>query len=528
MSGLDDKQMARFEQLSAQESWTDSEVEELQQLDNLLSGKPPPETDANSPLARALEQQQGDMVTVETPTGPARFTRSGSRVYSPAEAQELGLGGGAADLRARENALNNALAFFGSGGKMLDEIRGAGMAVNAVPEWLARGMTGRSPADAYGETVRGTRKDVSEAVRRSPSANVAGVDLKPVALAGAMAPQLAGGLPASIAGRIAASSAGAAIDELGGSEAETLGGVAGDVARAGATGAALSGAMEGLGVPVRAVGNRVGGAASRAFQALKDQIQAAADKAEASALGQLRQQIGVQGNVMEKVSEVLKNPSLFSPQTVADAQAFVASPEGQTLLNRAVANNLGKAQALIPEEVELRAALSAARAAAQPEAVMSRAVERADLGNVASDLGEKAWNSIGQRAALGLLGGAAGAGYSALTGSDRAASTIGGALVGGIAPGALQFARNQARSPAVQHSALTLARDALGGAMSGFQRAASLVTPAARTQGRTVRPPMAPEEDRGGSLTARLDGQAVRRAMNSDEEDAINSFLQAP
>ncbi|HAM55951.1 MAG TPA: hypothetical protein DCQ64_11285, partial [Candidatus Rokubacteria bacterium] len=46
-----------------------------------------------SPLEKVLAEQKGDVVTVQTPTGPTQFTRDGSPFYSPDEAAQMGQAG---------------------------------------------------------------------------------------------------------------------------------------------------------------------------------------------------------------------------------------------------------------------------------------------------------------------------------------------------------------------------------------------------------------------------------------------------
>ena len=78
-----------------------------------------------SPLEKAMKEQSGEIVTVETPTGPAQFTRDGQRFFSGDELAQMDAG-----PKARESALSGALSFLSGGGPLIDEFKGIEAALN--------------------------------------------------------------------------------------------------------------------------------------------------------------------------------------------------------------------------------------------------------------------------------------------------------------------------------------------------------------------------------------------------------------
>lgn len=444
----------------------------------------PKPADPGSPLERALATQSGDVVTVETPTGPAQFTRTGERFYSPEESARMMDSGGA---RLKERALEEALTYLGSGGKLMDEMAGMTKAVNPLVHlrWLAakaKGQQAPSPSDVYDQARAQAQRDFAAARSKSPDVAVAGLKIKPVEMAGAMTPGLLTPMAAGALGRIATGAYNSAFDELGGSDAQLthgeVGKLAGDVAAAGATGALVSGAAEGVTAPLRWLAGKAGEQANAAKEALRDAIQAARDKAVASAQGKLGNVIMSQNNSAETVLEVLQNPQWFSENVVARAREYINSPHGRELLSRAAANNMEKLWGSIAPEEAARTVLSGARDAALPSAVASATEEAIRPGLLLSDNAKKAWKSIGQRALLAAGGSAAGAVLSEALGYDPRVGGAGGAIVGGIAPGALQFMRNRAAAPAVQYGANRIAQALLTPAAAAVEKTA-LVAPAA-------------------------------------------------
>lgn len=440
---------------------------------------------AGSPLERALQTQQGDVVTVETPTGPAQFTRDGRRVLSAEEAsQQMNAG----EARLKERALEEGVTFFANGGKLADEIAGLGAAQTAVPRFLASKVTGQqamNPLEAYVATRNRVRRDVAGAEKNSPTVEVAGLNVKPVALLGAAAPSLGVGLPETMLGRLGLGAATAAIDEVGASEADLTKGETGqfgkDVVRAGGAGLVAAGAGELATAPLRAIATKASGESALARQALESATQEARDKAARSALGSLGGVVSAQGNAAETIGDILRNPHLYSQNVVLEAYNFMRTPEGQQLMNRAAMNNMERMPGLLSREAEARQVLSAAQASAAPGAVSKEVAAKVAPGAVVSDVGRKFMKSVGQRAALSAGGAGVGALISEATGGDWKTGGAIGAGSGWATPGVLQFMRNQANNPALQTVANRAMADLLELAANTTARGARSVEPMTST-----------------------------------------------
>lgn len=455
-------------------------------LQQALGGGVPtsaPKVEPGMPLDRALKTQQGDVVTVETPTGPAQFTRDGQRVLSAEEAQQQMEGGAA---RLKERALEEGVTFFANGGKLLDELAGLGAAQTAIPRFVASKVTGQqamNPLEAYVQQRNRTRADVAAAERNSPTVNVAGLAIKPVAVAGAVAPSLGVGLPETVLGRLALGGGTAILDEVGASEADLTKGEAGqfgkDVVRAGAGGVLAAGAGELATAPLRAIASRASRESALARQALEGVTQEARDKAARSALGSLGGVVSAQGNAAETIGDIMRNPHLYSQPVVLEAYNFMRSPEGQQLMNRAALNNIERMPGLLAREADARSVLGAAQSAAAPSAVAQEVAQKVAPSAVASDVGKKFMRSVGQRAALSAGGAGVGALISEATGGDWRTGGAIGAGSGWATPGVLQFLRNQSSNPALQTVANRAMADLLELASNATARGARSVEPAA-------------------------------------------------
>ncbi len=418
-----------------------------------------------SPLEKALASQSGEMVTVETPTGPALFDRQGRRVSTGAE---YAAASAPNDAKFKEWLLGGATAFFGSGGKLVDEMRGADAAVKTGLQVAGAGGNPIEPMrKAYNQTRNETRKVVADQQAAHPIASVAG----------AVAPFLAAPSPSTVGGRIVTGGASAGIDELGGSTADDFTGLAKDVLMAGGGGMVLSGAAEGLLAPLRWAARGASKEAGAAADVVQQNLQNTRDAAVRSGTSSLGGITSAQGNAIETALEVVRNPSNFSPQVVAKAQALIDSPEGKLMLDRAAENAMEKLPGLFGRETGARGALAQAMGAAQPGVVASEAAQRVAPGAVASDVGGKFMSSVGQRAAMSLVGGAAGNFAADQLGMDRSMGTLGGVGFGFATPGVLQFARNTFKSPAVQSAANRVASDVFSGAAGVGSRGARSLEP---------------------------------------------------
>lgn len=458
-----------------------------------------------TPLDKALKAQTGDVVTVDTPTGPAKFTRSGSRFMTGDElstAMKSGPGPG-------ERVLEGALSFLSGGGPLLDEMAGYSKAIDprVGMKHLAGKVTGDaapSPLEVYRRARDSARRDVSMATRNaSPVADVMGLKVPVLPALGAIAPTLATGNPATVLGRIGLSGVLGAEQAVGGSQADlTRGEVADfgkDVLVGGGAGLAAGGAAEGLSAPFRMLSGKLGTLAGEAKDAVAAATQKTKDEAVKSAVGGLGRVVATQGNSMETVLEALRNPQWFDDATVQAAYRLAESPEGKVLLSRAAQNNMAKLTQSLNAEDAARQALDAAKSAAAPSAVASEVAAKTAPSAILSDVGGKAWKSIGQRALLGAAGSGLGAGAAWLTGADPKVGAGIGASAGFMPQGALQFMRNQAASPTVRYGATSLIGRLLESEAGGVAKGAAMVSP--------------------------LGQQGARETADEREEASISAFL---
>lgn len=426
---------------------------------------------AGSPLEKALAEQKGEMVTVKTPTGDALFNRQGQRVatgeeYAARNPDDF-----------KQWLLGGALSFMGGGGKLIDEIRGADAAVKTG---LQVAGAGGNPIDpmrtAYNTTRNQTRKQVAEEQLKHPIAGVAG----------AVAPYLAAPGPKGAAGRIALGSATAGIDELGGSTSEGFGDIAKDVAMATGAGAVFSGAAEGVFAPLRWAGGKLSSKAGEVASGLLAKTQGLRDKATSSAVGKLGSIGSQQMNVADHVLQVLKNPTRFPLEVVQAAEAFQASPAGRQVLERGAINAIEKGPSLLNQEQAARGALAQAMGAAQPAKVASEVTQSLQPGAVASEIGGNFMRGQAPKLAMAGVGAGLGAGVSALTGHDKTAGALGGAVGGSFlaTPGTMQFLRNTAGNPRVQTVALQGLEALTEGFVGGGSAGARVMTPALAQEGR--------------------------------------------
>lgn len=413
-----------------------------------------------SPLARALATQTGDVVDVTDPTEGdlGKFTRSGNPFVDGA--------GMRPDFNAQMDLdTQNALrSFLSGGGPFLDELAGVKAVGAGGLDTLRRAMGGdfqaSPPLDTYRKARDAERRQSALAQRDFPGTAIAGqiaTSLPAGFIGGGM------GLGARMLASAGAQAAAAGENELGASTLDVTRGQGGDLAKSVleqmATGGALGAGGElgasALGAASRFLGNK----ASAATDALRASIQRTKDKAVNSARGALGGVVAGQNNIADTLRDVLARPGFFSQEAVDAANNAVFSPEGQTLMNRSVMNNIERLGDSLAREAPARNAFQEALAAAQKPQVESEVTKR--LEGVGGDLASKAMTSIGQRAALGVLGG--GLGY--LLG-DTAGAGLGAGLGAGMAPGALQFARNAIKNPANQAVAFRAGESLMGGAQA--------------------------------------------------------------
>lgn len=460
--------------------------------------------DPGSPLEQALATQKGDVVTVETPTGPAQFTRAGDPFYSPAEAEKIGAGGGA---RFKERALETALSFLSGGGPMVDELAGASKA-------LAPNVRGSQLLDTYRRGRDEARGDVARATRNaSPNVSIAGHQVPVLPLAGAVSTSLLAPNPATVLGRIGLSGVMGAEQAAGDSEADLtqgdVGGFLKDTGRGAGTGLAAGGVAEGLAVPARAIAR---GAASRIGDAVA--TRAATDTADVAAdIASMRGQLGGESQKMSRMFENTQRASSggvppagvspIDPALQQRAMLALSEPGTARLQEKVIERTLGEMPGQVgtvtrlEQELAQRSAGAGAEAAQRTSNFFAQPTIRTD---VLPRVGRQLQNAaIGTAAAL-----PAAVGFGA---SGGKAGAIGALLAGagtGLAKGALNSARTTMANPRLQVGALeTVVRGAQTGqrVLQGQARAASASAP----------------------LLQNNDEQAS--AKQADDEAAIQAFL---
>lgn len=451
-----------------------------------------------SPLAKALATQKGDVVTVETPTGPAQFDRQGNRVASPEEmAAQMDAGG--AGLKQR--MLEGALSVASGGGPLVDEAQGVKSALKRSMATLA-GKDAVDPLTAYRQGRDDARRLVKSATANaSPTVSVMGVDVPVLPVLGMVAssgPSAAGVVP-----RLLASGFGAGLNAFGASEGNSPAEVATDTAAGGALGVGGAAVGEALGAVSRPLAKALRRESGLAADVVKEAEKKAADKAVRSAVGTVGGHTAGVANTLGRLEEIARNPlGLYSADEVAAAVARLKEPDMVALRQQMTQNLMAKAGNQGPALERAREEMLAAIEASAPEAVAAKAAEKLDPSKQGKDFAGSLWRSLGQRALISGGVGALGAGAAALTGNDPKMGGLTG-LAGGAflsQPGVLAFLRNQAGNPA---------RQALINSMAAN---------AAETAGRTV-------GDAG-----RLVGTGAARGkteLTNEERLRIQAFLSA-
>lgn len=464
---------------------------------------------AGSPLEKALASQKGDVVTVETPTGPAQFDRQGRRVMSPEESQQMGAAGGA---RLKERALEGALSVLSGAGPVAS---------------MAGYFAGVEPGDdsgfsAYRKARALAQRDVDRSTRNA-SPVVGGVPVLP--MIGAAIPSMLAPNPATALQRIGASAAVGAEQAADASPADLTRGEIGplltDAGKGMARGAGTAGLIEGLTLPMRFIsrgaGARIGDAASG--QASKD-VTAVADEI-AEARGQLGGESTKAGlmrrNMLGAIEEV---PADLPPGSVgsvsdaarADALAMLKDPDAVRLAEKTLARNRSEYPAQVSKILGLESDLASKVANASQEA-----------GNRTRDyFGKSTWKTevkprlatLGENALLGagagaVTGGATGL-VSSMAGATPTQSMLSG-IISGVGASALSggsglktLAKNAMASPRMQASALQQLVEATQASQGALRKGANIST-AANEQARE-RP----------------------KNLDPDEEDAVQAFLKSP
>lgn len=393
--------------------------------------------DPGSPLAKALASQTGEVVDVETPGGPAQFTRSGQRFYGAKEHQELL---SAQEPVLRERMLSGALSVLSGGGPMIDEMNGTVAATKGFWKWAADKLAGTpdrmrapSPADTFNRTADATQSDVDRATREaSPNVDVFGMQVPVLPVVGAAIPAMLGGSPATLAGRFGLGGAAGAGSGFFGSRGRLSDGggaqVAQDSAMGGGIGLVGAGVAEIPGAAMRGGTNLMNRGAMR--QTMNDTNTAAADAASARGVA------GSAGSAVQRgieyVDAVLASPGDFSPQQVMLAQRLSSDPAIEAARQRVAENammqlrsNIAWQQQTAQEAGDLMSSIPQRAAAATNDA----------LGNPYSTALLPRAQRFATRSAVGAAGVAVG-------------DATGGAVA--AAPGAVQMAINMIHDPRLQ------------------------------------------------------------------------------
>ncbi len=428
---------------------------------------------AGSPLEQALESQPGEVVTVQTPTGPAQFTRSGERFYGPEESALLGDAG---HVGLKEKALENGLTFFGNGGPTAAM---AGMSAVMRPDVLSGRREGEGSFDLYRRVRDDAKRSMGVAERHGPQVSadiprVGPVQFNPVALAGAAAPSLLAPNPTSVLGRLALGGA------VGGGQAAiqsdadlTRGEVVPflkDTGRGMVFGAGASGIAEGVTAPMRMIGrgaaSRIGNeAAQRATADAADVAEEIASTrgtlgAESTKAGLMRRNL--LGAIDEPTANLTPGAGAVSDAARQDALAALRDPEAVRLAEKTLSRNRVEYPNQISKIQGLESDLASQVANAEQEAgrrtsdYFGQSTWKTEVRPRLATLGE---NALLGAAAGGVTGGATGL-ATAVTGATPTQSLMSG-IISGIGTSALAggsglktLGKNALASPRLRVSAL--------------------------------------------------------------------------
>lgn len=410
----------------------------------------------SSPLRKALASSTDDVVTVETPTGPAQVDRKGNRVMTPeesdAEGKRLALGG---DIAMGKRALS----FFNSGG------------LNLAP--YARGVSGMvsrqlSPATSKESLIESFRKSKNDAQGTVDDADEeAGLGYQ---LAGKV-PSMLGG-PATAAGRIALNAGVSGVEGLTRSKGnvEDEGGpsqILRDTGFATGAGGLFAAGGEAVAALPAAVGRTLSNKSAQnatkvAMQDILEQTQKGRSLAgSAGAAG------GEVSRAVDAVKAVLSDPNATAEELTM-AQRIAGSPEFKAAVERQRINAMGKFFGSASNAEQFAADASEALTNVPAKAAP---VTAARLDSAISDQASKAFKSLAPRAAMGAVG----AGIGQLTGNEHG-GTVGGGLglvLGG--PGSIQMMRNAAKNPAFLSAVQGGAASVAGGVANMSRTAGSAV-----------------------------------------------------
>lgn len=416
-----------------------------------------------SPLEKALKAQTGDVVTVETPTGPAKFTRSGARFFDRGEAQQMLDAGGA---RFKEHALATLVDTLGNGGLAGPQQAGL-LAVTGPPGGPNAALPGESWLEHFRRVRDRTARDLEGAGRTSPAKlEIAGRKVNPLPLLASAAPSIIAPNPAGILGRLGLSAAVGAEQAGAASDADLTKGEVlpflKDTGRGAGYGLVAGGVAEGVTAPMRLItrgaGSRIGDAVAE--QAAKDT--AAVEKEIASTRGQL-------GAESQKASRMFENTqraagggvapagqSSIDPALQGKALLALSDPSTVRLQEKVLNRTLGEmpAQTAVVERLEQELAQKTANAGTDAGKRTSDYFSK----SAGSELLPKAGRAL-KNIAVGAGGGTAlGVGQGLMKGGDFSdlPSFIKMGAVAGVAGGSglRTMVKNAANSPRIRAGGL--------------------------------------------------------------------------
>ena len=439
-----------------------------------------------SPLEAALAAQAGDVVTVQTPTGPTQLTRDGHPFYSPDEAAKVGEAGTA---RLKERALAGGVSLM-SGGLLGAQQAGLGAAMK-WPHPSSGKREGESPLDVYRRIRDQTTRDFEDATRHaSPVVPVLGHKVPVLPIIGAALPSLLVPNPVTVMGRMGLSGAIGAEQAASSSQADlTRGEVAPllkDTARGAGTGLLAAGAAEGLSVPMRAItrgaASRIGDAVAR--QAGKDSVDVAKEVAT------LRGKLGAESQNASRMFENTQRAagggvapsgqSMIDPALQGRAMLALSAPATVRLQEKVLSRGIGEIPAQtgvverLEQELSAKSSGAANEAAERTRDFFAKPTIKTDvLPRVGRHLQNAAISTAAAipAAVVGGLGyGKVGAGAMLAMGASQ-----------GLAKGALSAARTTAANPRLQVGALNSVANFSTAAQNTIQSGARAVTPTQET-----------------------------------------------
>lgn len=459
--------------------------------------------EAGSPLEQAMKAQTGDVVTVETPTGPAQFTRKGERVMSAEEREPMF---GAMEAGARQRGLEGALSFLSGGGPLIDELRGFDAGARA---FLRREG---DAVDAYRQVRDETRAGVAKATASaSPIMDVGGAKIPLLPALGAAAPNLLAPNPATIAGRVSLGGATGAASAAANSEARDWGGLAKESLLGGALGAGVTAVVEpiaaGIGLLTRGAGDKI--SLIRNARAGKDAADVAAELESLRGTLRAEQQKGSRlfENTQRALGGTPTGGAPVSPSIQQRAAQTLADPSTARLQEQVLENSIesipGQTRRImgLEHDVAERAYLAPSEAAKRTQQYFAPSVWEADIRpRINRQMGN---------AAIGGAYGLPGAGVALATGHPGlAALSMMGAATAAGQKGAITSARNALASPRVQTGALQQFIEEANSARTGLMSSARTAVPV-------------------GTSGAPRAAAPERPSLEEREQDAISEFLSS-